>query len=1382
MDPQKPRRRAKLFSKLFHREATGHSRIASEPKEPRELVEASAHGSSRSGTTSTNTLQVTTSATSSSQTKRIESNVQETLPPLQILAANHSNNHNAKSEEAFTPGQHDKERGPGNLEILPEPQKASRVPVARVLAAPTVKFENTVKSTSPYRKEEELEKLPSLLDPQIRMRNAKLWERSYDQLSSNKNYRDLFKNYEAILEESSPARGSSASFPQKMQAAVQCQVDIMKQKQWVLQWDQKSIVVRDQAERIVKFVQTFSNLGAAIAQIDPIHVGIPWAGLILNDSTQHQEALSGLEEISSVVAKYIPVENVYVQNCAVDPCAETNAAFEASILKVYSDVLLFQVHATLHFHRSTMARTLSNIAKSVDWTKLLSNIKKSDVDCVAMTSMVGMANLGSDVSNINHSLLVLRQNYNELQEVNQILHNIQEKWEAKQTENTRIVSWVSDIQIGEDHERVRTKLGARHWDAGQWFLQNSGFKDWRNSPRGLFWLQGSVGTGKTSLASIVINDLVKTDNRSIAFYYCSRGSAAAANNPVAIFRSLVAQLSCHSDGEEVYQVIRDWYKRDAKRYVTGSRLSLMECEELLVTLMTLRGKTVIVVDGIDECSEPMQLLRALSQIWENFTQLKLFLASRLDVAVAEIFPRITTVRSDFSKTASDIRDYIRKELERTERRNAKVITDELAERMVNILTQRAQGMFRWVELQLNLLISAERRIKYRRDFEDRLIELESGSGKQVLDSLRETYDYIYERNTQGPHSRRLAEKSLKWVLCAARPLKIWELGAAVSVDGEDRVTTDLIVDICSNFFMVDQRGFVQLAHLSVREYLEVKQVGGRLIFSPEEAHAEAALTCLLYWKNFAKTISTGEPDDAFEVDDDSHNEHDEPYDDEELLVSDQIRGGKMFVDREFEDRVDEKKSEKSPENVGENYEYMVSWGSKDPNSSSRHANTYKSPPSSGNTVTWGQSETKYYDFSDVELTMANEERSAIRRERRPQERIMEEEVESYEREADTPDSMVISGTIDSQLPDETTDAPGAVSPNPDATPQDFSDDEVIRVITPPEFDTNITQKESPYSAPNGDYFHLVDTYLKTDSAPSLRPQKALKRFQRYASIYWATHCQASKSVRIDESRPLNTLFFDFLEADGSNPAFQLWATALLIEAKFASIPTIDPAPMIFLPATGHDRDILDAEPFYERWQQTIAYVDGPQPLMPTVPLIACFCGFTDIIEEISEEGSAQVSRNHEGTMGLVLAAGNGHDEVLDLPISSHFYLDVPDKKSRTALHIAAIGGYVELARLLLGYARKASGRKGNKNRKPRVDVNARDLEMRTPLHYAAQVGQMEMVKLLLCEEDIDFHARSDYGLTALGYCVQHAEVARLLRADRRYSSEDDEVLYYDFME
>lgn len=119
------------------------------------------------------------------------------------------------------------------------------------------------------------------------MKNDGLWEKAYTQLSENDKHKVLLEEYEAVLEDSASNRPAGTSFPTRMNAFVEEKLNIMKQKQWVLQWDQKSFVIRDQAERIVKFVQTFSSIGTAIAQIDPVHVGIPWAGVcaVLNVST-----------------------------------------------------------------------------------------------------------------------------------------------------------------------------------------------------------------------------------------------------------------------------------------------------------------------------------------------------------------------------------------------------------------------------------------------------------------------------------------------------------------------------------------------------------------------------------------------------------------------------------------------------------------------------------------------------------------------------------------------------------------------------------------------------------------------------------------------------------------------------------------------------------------------------------------------------------------------------------------------------------------------------------------------------------------------------------------------------------------------------------------
>lgn len=65
-------------------------------------------------------------------------------------------------------------------------------------------------------------------------------------------------------------------------------------------------------------------------------------------------------------------------------------------------------------------------------------------------------------------------------------------------------------------------------------------------------------------------------------------------------------------------------------------------------------------------------------------------------------------------------------------------------------------------------------------------------------------------------------------------------------------------DICSNFLLVNEQGFVQLAHLSVYEYLQQKKTDDidHSPFSLFPAHFQAAETCLSYVKLcHSKTLS-----------------------------------------------------------------------------------------------------------------------------------------------------------------------------------------------------------------------------------------------------------------------------------------------------------------------------------------------------------------------------------------------------------------------------------------------------------------------------------------------------------------------------------------------
>jgi len=135
-----------------------------------------------------------------------------------------------------------------------------------------------------------------------------------------------------------------------------------------------------------------------------------------------------------------------------------------------------------------------------------------------------------------------------------------------------------------------------------------------------------------------------------------------------------------------------------------------------------------------------------------------------------------------------------------------------------------------------------------KDVSNRLDKLEKETGDPDLDKV---YAEIYDMNTKPEtESRTIATRAFKWMMCTERPLRITELAEAASVhnDGtKDKVVDEeFILKICSNLIVADASKIAQFAHLSVREYLEKRKTGDIKEYSPEQAHAQAAVTCLAY--------------------------------------------------------------------------------------------------------------------------------------------------------------------------------------------------------------------------------------------------------------------------------------------------------------------------------------------------------------------------------------------------------------------------------------------------------------------------------------------------------------------------------------------------------
>ena len=64
-----------------------------------------------------------------------------------------------------------------------------------------------------------------------------------------------------------------------MAKLIESRIAAMQDRQWKLSLGKKSVEIRAQVDRILQIVIVAKDLGSSLAAMDPVHAGIPWAGV-----------------------------------------------------------------------------------------------------------------------------------------------------------------------------------------------------------------------------------------------------------------------------------------------------------------------------------------------------------------------------------------------------------------------------------------------------------------------------------------------------------------------------------------------------------------------------------------------------------------------------------------------------------------------------------------------------------------------------------------------------------------------------------------------------------------------------------------------------------------------------------------------------------------------------------------------------------------------------------------------------------------------------------------------------------------------------------------------------------------------------------------------
>ncbi len=189
--------------------------------------------------------------------------------------------------------------------------------------------------------------------------------------------------------------------------------------------------------------------------------------------------MKGLEEITDIIDLYAGVEKEYLKQDE-SPRVEK---FKEKLENLYFEILDFLASAACHFDRNTLERMARNIPKIDGWEDRLQRIRELDTGSTGCREFA----YAIDSQYQREGMKTLKELLNEQSRTtNELLKAFNNQFDK----NSRIISWVSNIDAESDHQRVRGKLGSQYQNSGQWL--QSRYSGWMESAdKPTFWLYGS---------------------------------------------------------------------------------------------------------------------------------------------------------------------------------------------------------------------------------------------------------------------------------------------------------------------------------------------------------------------------------------------------------------------------------------------------------------------------------------------------------------------------------------------------------------------------------------------------------------------------------------------------------------------------------------------------------------------------------------------------------------------------------------------------------------------------------------------------------------------------------------------------------------------------
>ncbi|KAJ6437383.1 feruloyl esterase B [Purpureocillium lavendulum] len=294
------------------------------------------------------------------------------------------------------------------------------------------------------------------------------------------------------------APGADFTSPRSVKLLVDNLLESREKGQWRITIQHKEIKIREQVEKIAKFLQWAEPVVKSAVSTQP-YIALAWSGatlllpLITQSTEQLTAMLKGLASISHVQTSWYLHAGRYLNS----PHQQSDSDLVEPLTELYSHIIEYHARVICHLSKAQMSRAWQEVAGWNDWEAKAGEIRELSDRCSDRISHL------KELEILGHWDL-LQQTMNKLCGIQEESRDARKEQVIDENERRLL----HDLAQGAgDYEATKNSIPKKVPGTCEWFLADERFCKWREEKdSGVLWVSAGPGCGKSVLSRTLVDE------------------------------------------------------------------------------------------------------------------------------------------------------------------------------------------------------------------------------------------------------------------------------------------------------------------------------------------------------------------------------------------------------------------------------------------------------------------------------------------------------------------------------------------------------------------------------------------------------------------------------------------------------------------------------------------------------------------------------------------------------------------------------------------------------------------------------------------------------------------------------------------------------------